>query len=182
MNVIRDAGVVLHEVYMQSTKKITINWAALLAFSIFWLWGINAYPAGSALNNVPVNAFIIFLFGYFVYNYFSDNFQSTFNLDAKVISAFVVLSAIVVFLSWGHLVQPLWGDQIYHAQYAARHGQLAIFMMEHNTPSLWLRIKDIPAYTIIWTINFISVVVFGLIFIFLPKYQAAHRKTLVILM
>lgn len=57
---------------------------------------------------------------------------TAFKLDAKMISAFVVLSAFVVFLSWEHLVQPLWGDQIYHAQYAARHGQLAIFMLEHG--------------------------------------------------
>jgi len=132
MNVIRNSGVILHRVFMQTEKKITINWAGILAFAIFWLWGVNAYPAGSALNDFPVNAFIIFLYGYFVYNYSSDNFRTAFKLDTKMISAFVVLSAFVVFLSWEHLVQPLWGDQIYHAQYAARHGQLAIFMLEYG--------------------------------------------------
>lgn len=167
---------------MKTEKKVTINWAAFLAFAIFWLWGVNAYPTGSALNNFSVNAFIIFLFAYFVYNYSSENFRTTFNLDAKIICAFILLSGFVVFLSWEHLIQPLWGDQIYHAHYAARHGQLAIFMMENNFPSLWLRIKDIPAYTIIWAVNFVLVAVCGLIFVLLPKYQAAHRKTLVVLM
>jgi hypothetical protein len=182
MNAIRNAHIVMHRAFMQSKKKITINWAALLAFAIFWLWGINSYPTGSALNNFSVNVFIIFLFAYFVYNYSSDNFRTTFTLDTKIISAFILLSGFIVFLSWRHLVQPLWGDQIYHAQYAARHGQLAIFMMEHNFPSLWLGIKDIPAYTIIWVINFVLVIVFGLIFVLLPRYQATHRKALVVLM
>ena len=167
---------------MSASRTIVINWAMLLSFAIFWLWGVNAYPAGSSLNDFPVNAFIVFLFGYFVYNYFADNFRTTFNLDTKIISAFVVLSGLVVFLSWRHLVQPLWGDQIYHAQYAARHGQLAIFIINQSAPGLWMVVKDIPASTIIWAINFALVFIFGLLFILLPKYQATHRKTLVVLM
>jgi len=167
---------------MPAEKKITINWAALLAFAIFWLWGVNAYPAGSTLNNFFVNASIVFVFAYFVYNYHSENYRTVCEVKTEIILAFVFLSGLVLLFSWGHLTQPLWGDQIYHAQYSARHGQLVIFMMENNFPSLWLLVKDIPAITIIWTINLVLVVAFGLIFVLLPKYQATHRTTLVVLM
>lgn len=167
---------------MQTERSFTINWAALLAFAIFWLWGVNAYPEGSTLNRFPINAFIIVLFGYFVYNYFSAKFRTTFKLDNKTIISFIVLSCVVGLLSWRHLDQPLWGDQIYHAQFAARHGQLVLFMIEHNFPTLWGGVKDASASSIIWATNLCLVCIFAVLFIILPKYQALNRKTLVVLM
>lgn len=167
---------------MNATRAITINWAALLSFAIFWLWGVNAYPAGSSLNDFPVNVGIIFLFSYCALHYHSPGFRTIFLIKDKTITIFFVLSGIAILLSWRHLVQPLWGDQIYHANFAARQGQLAIFMIEQRLPSVWSMLKDVPASTIVWSVNFFLVFVFGLLFILLPKYFARHRKLFVVLM
>ena len=168
--------------YNVSLKKIRINWAALLAFAIFWLWGMNSYPAGSNLNNFAVNSLIVLLFGYFIFHCFSSNFQSLFVINAKAISIIIFLLALITVLSWEHLNQPLWGDQIYHANLAARQGQLAIFMIEKNYPSLWLEVKNWPASLFIWICNCLLAVWFAFLFVYLPHLLKRHKKLLVVLM
>ncbi|MBT8544358.1 hypothetical protein G6730_05150 [Polynucleobacter paneuropaeus] len=162
--------------------KIKINWAALLSFAIFWIWGINAYPSGSNLNNSVVSATIIFLFGYFIFNYYSSNFQSILLVSRRSIIVFIFLTLILTILSWRHLTQPLWGDEIYHANLAARQGQLTIFLIENNFSYLWRRVKIWPASSFVWFSNFLMMVFFVFLFICLPYILKRHKSILVVLM
>jgi hypothetical protein len=167
---------------MQSERTLTINWAGLISFAIFFLWAINAYPAGSKLNDLPVNISIVLLFCYFISQYHAPNFRTIVSFNIRSLAIFVVLALIAVFLSWRHLEQPLWGDQIYHANYAARQGQLAIFLVEQKFPSLWSEIKDISASTVVWGVNLVLICIFGLLFILLPKLLATQKKLFVFFM
>jgi hypothetical protein len=167
---------------MQTERRLSVNWAALLSFAIFWSWGVNSYPMGSILNDFPVNAFIIFLFCYFSFHYFTPNFRTTFFIKKNTLAIFLFLAVVAVTLSWRHLEQSLWGDQIYHAHFGSRHGQLVIFMIEQRMPILWSMLKDVRVSTIVWFTNFIMLVFFGLLFILLPKFFVFSKKFFVFLM
>lgn len=159
-----------------------INWSGIIAASIFWLWGLNAYPAGSTLNNLFVNMVIVGFFIYFTFKYHSSYFHSEINISAKLFYIFIAITVFAIAISWRQLTQPLWGDQIYHANLAARYGQLTIYFMEMHSPSLWGLMKSWPAKYVVWAVNFLLLIFFWILFFLVPRVLRANKKSLVVVL
>ena len=158
-----------------------LNWAMSLAIAIFWIYSISGYPNGSAISNSFLNLCIFCFFAFLVFNFNSDYFQSKFKFSLRLVNltVFVFFS---FFVTWANLKQPLWGDQIYHASFAARHTQLFIYYSEHNAPYLWSLIRDISVKDLVQLINLLILGLVSFIFFVIPKIHFKHPTMLVMLM
>ena len=162
-------------------KTIGINWAALLSMAIFWLYAVNRYPAGSSINNNFLDTLIILVYVFLLFNYSNPVFRVRLNVRLPWMLTLIFLVAAVI-ITWRHLNQPLWGDQIYHANLAARHGQLAIFMIEQRAPGLWRYIENVQVSYIVMAANLLITSVFVLLFYVVPKFLARFRYIFVVVM
>lgn len=168
------------EAFFKSFSGVfSISWAGILAAVIYWLGGINSFSGGGIKGDI-VNLTLLLLFLYFLYQYHSPKFCTKITLDKKSLISFSLLTIILLLLSWGHLIQPLWGDQIYHANLASRQGQLIIFLMEKGSPNLWAWVKEWPAAMIVWSVNGFIVSLLGIFFIYLPRALKHSKKALMV--
>jgi hypothetical protein len=152
--------------------ELRINWAALLCLAIFWLVAFNGYPAGSHINSKLILLLTVMAYIYFLFNYASPTFQSRVVLKPNLVMLVFIFTAL--FASWGHLHQPLWGDQTFHSSFAARYGQLTIFLIEEKSPSIWQYIEHMQASTVVRCVNSLIVVFLAFIFGFLPRLLHRH--------
>ena len=162
-------------------KTIAINWAALLSLSIFWLFAVNRYPAGSSINNIFLNTLIILVYVFLQFNYFNPVFRTKFNVQLPWLLTLIILGGAVL-VTWRHLNQPLWGDQIYHANFAARQGQLVIFMIEQRAPDLWRFIQNVQVSYVVMAVNLLLASLLWLLFYAVPRFIARFRIAFVVVM
>ncbi|MBI4081691.1 MAG: hypothetical protein HY423_03680, partial [Candidatus Lambdaproteobacteria bacterium] len=99
--------------------SITVHWALLLAIGIFWVRGVHGFPAGSRFDNLAVQVLVVACFAYFAWNISNPEFRSRFDLVVSPLAGGLAALAAIA-LSWPHLAQSLWSDQVYHASSALR--------------------------------------------------------------
>ncbi len=164
----------------QFNKSISINWAALLCLAIFWLFALQGYPTGSIINNSLLNTLITLVYVYLLYNYSNPIFHTEYKVRLPCALTLIVIGGLV-FLTWRHLNQPLWGDQLYHARKASRLGILVIEKIQHLAPSLWQYLQNIPPGYIIRAVNFLLAASLLVMFFWLPKVITSRFGYIVVL-
>jgi hypothetical protein len=159
--------------YLLASHVFKINWAWLLSIAIFWLFAICGYPSGSVINENLLSIFIFFPYVYLIINYDSSYFHTTFEVKYSSIPYLIFFSFLAVLLSWDHLHQSLWGDQIYHASFAARHSQLFIYYTESKLPEVWSIIQNFPASYVVVAVNIFLLALLTIIFHIVPKINTS---------
>jgi hypothetical protein len=150
-----------------------VNWAWLLSIAIFWIFAICGYPSGSVINEIFLNIFILFSYAYLILNYDSTYFRTTFEVKFSSIPYLIFFAFLAILLSWDHLSQSLWSDQIYHASFAARHSQLFIYFAESRLPEVWPIIQNYPASYVVVAVNIFLLVLLTIIFHVVPKINVS---------
>ena len=149
--------------------EFKINWAYLLTVAIFWLFAICGYPSGSKINETSLNVVIVLAYAYLVSNYNSSHFHSFFRVKLSTLPYVVAFTILAFTFSFDRLSQSLWGDQIYHANFASRHAQLFIYYAEADLPGIWSHIKNLQASHIVSAINLFLIFLLSIVFYILPK-------------
>ena len=151
--------------------NLTINWSAIIAVSIFWIWVIYDYPSGSPFAGIGADFVLAGLFSYFCMNCYNNIYIS--RLPIRVFwPGLLITGTIIIILSWHNLDQGLYSDQVYHSSLAVRHAQLILFMIIGEEPGLWSMVSNWPASTVIHLINLIFLITMALAFFalwFLPR-------------
>ena len=104
-----------------NTVRISIDWASILGFSIFFIYGIYGYitvPYFSKWIHVVISIVLLALFLGFLFFRKQKVFEDSITLRGKDIVVFVSYFIFVVLFSLRGLLTSIDGDQLYHAQQA----------------------------------------------------------------
>lgn len=137
----------------QEITRININWAVVLTFICFWMYGVYGFlsiPTFTIDTHVVVS---LLLLGVCIYTYQLHKVQSFLEqvtITGKDILVFVSYLLVMVAVSWKALFTDIDGDQLYHAQQAMIHALFGTQFIGNQFTSLF---GDIPFAFIMWGIN-----------------------------
>lgn len=108
-----------------SRKKIflSINWAYVVSFLIFWSYGYQAAGRYSLIAQIAFTIFISFLLGIFVYlgEFKKNTLTSCHSVAILDLSSLAVIIFLFLSLKFNSLTNPLIGDQLFYSFMAKRH-------------------------------------------------------------
>lgn len=136
-----------------NTVRISINWASILGFSIFFIYGIYGYitvPYFSKWIHVVISIVLLALFLGFLFFRKQKVFEDSITLRGKDIVVFVSYFIFVVLFSLRGLLTSIDGDQLYHAQQAMMPSIFGVQFLSNHF------------FSIVHTISY-SLVVWGVI-------------------
>ncbi len=151
-----------------------INWAAILAFAAFWVYGFfGALSSGGWLKN-----FILFpiLFGIFMLFLFfwqkkTDIFEDFFAVSVRDVFAGLLLLAALFPISFSALTNSVVNDGLAHAQQAESHGMNLIYILSGKFA--WL--GDISFSALLWVVSLITAAAGILFYRFLRNKKLVYK-------
>lgn len=152
-----------------NTVRITINWASVLSFVVFFTYGIYGFftvPSFSKVTHSVVSAILFLLLICMLTLRGNQSFTSIVVLAKKDILIFLSYLVFLLFFSWKDLLTSIDGDQLYHAQQAMAP---AFFVAQFLSNHFYSIVQHISYSYLLWGINI------GLLCAVLPLYFIAKR-------
>ena len=152
---------------------VRINWALVLAFVIFWSWGLFGFAAGFKLDYLLSFIFVSF-YAYFLAQISNPNYTTVHRFHIYPLFTVVFLGLALAF-TWSNLTDGLYCDQIYHSSSAFRHSQLLLTFINFKLPWLWQSLKGLPVSWVLWSMNLTLFVFLAVLFYLLPRILFRHK-------
>lgn len=122
---------------MTLTRKFNLNWAAILVFVTFWSYGYYGAVSSSEIGfiwNAVISALLYGLFLAYIFLWRKRaEYEDAISLSREDLLMFFSYLAILLALSFKSMVNPLQGDQIFHAQYSQLQVLHLIFNLAGKT-------------------------------------------------